>query len=41
VGTHRRVRRADVLAHRALAYREAEQALQELADEAQVHGLGS
>lgn len=40
VGTHRRVRRADVLAYRARQYREAEEALQELTDQAQEIGLG-
>lgn len=40
VGTHRRVRRADVLAYRARSYQEAEQAMQELAGQAQELGLG-
>lgn len=40
VGTHRRVRRADVLTYRARQYREAEEALQELADQAQALGIG-
>lgn len=40
VGTHRRVRRADVLAYRARQYQEAEEALQALADQAQALGLG-
>lgn len=40
VGTHRRVRRADVLAYKAHSYQEAEEALQELADQAQEFGLG-
>lgn len=40
VGTHRRVRRADVLAYREQAYQEAEEALQGLADQAQELGLG-
>lgn len=40
IGTHRRVRRADVLAYREQSYREAEYALQKLADQAQNLGLG-
>lgn len=40
VGTHRRVRRADVVAYRERQYREAEASLQALADQAQKHGLG-
>lgn len=40
VGTHRRVRRADVLAYKARMYRQAEAALQDLADQAQELGLG-
>ena len=40
VGTHRRVRRADVLAHRTRMRAAAEEALQELADQAQELGLG-
>ena len=40
VGTHRRVRRADVLASREAQRRRAEEALQDLADEAQELGLG-
>ena len=40
VGAHRRVRRSDVLAYRAKMYREAEEALQELADQGQELGLG-
>lgn len=40
VGTHRRVRRGDVLAYKAQMYQQAEAALQELADQAQELGLG-
>ncbi len=40
VGTHRRVRRADVLAYKAKMYQQAEAALQDLADQAQELGLG-
>ena len=40
VGTHRRVRRTDVLAYREAERLRAEKALQELADEAQELGLG-
>lgn len=40
VGTHRRVRRRDVLAYKEQMYRDAEAALQELADQAQELGLG-
>ena len=40
VGTHRRVRRADVLAYKAQMYQQAEAALQDLADQAQELGLG-
>ncbi len=40
VGTHRRVRRADVLAYKAKMYQQAEAVLQDLADQAQEFGLG-
>lgn len=40
VGTHRRVRRRDVLAYKAKQRAEAEDALQQLADQAQQLGLG-
>ena len=40
VGVHRRVQRADVLAYKARMYHEAEEALQDLADQAQDLGLG-
>lgn len=40
VGTHRRVRRRDVLAYREKMRVEAEEALQALADQAQELGLG-
>jgi excisionase family DNA binding protein len=40
VGTHRRVRRADVTAYKRQMYQAAEAALQELADQAQDFGLG-
>lgn len=40
VGTHRRVRRADVVAYRERQYREAEASLQVQSDQAQEHGLG-
>jgi len=40
VGTHRRVRREDVLDHKAKMREEAEEAMQNLADQAQEKGLG-
>ena len=40
VGTHRRVRRRDVLAYKQRMGVEAEEAMQELADQAQELGLG-
>lgn len=40
VGTHRRIRRHDVLAYKEKMRVEAEEALQELADQAQELGLG-
>lgn len=40
VGTHRRVRRKDVLDYKAKMREEAEEAMQNLADQAQKKGLG-
>ena len=40
VGTHRRVRREDVLSYRDKTREEAEEAMQNLADQAQTKGLG-
>lgn len=40
VGTHRRVRREDVLEHKRKQRKEAEEAMQNLADQAQELGLG-
>jgi excisionase family DNA binding protein len=40
VGTHRRVRRSDVVAYRDQQYREVEASLQALANQAQKQGLG-
>ena len=40
IGTHRRIRRADVMAFKVQMAQQAEAALQDLADQAQDLGLG-